>query len=314
MHRVHHSDWQPETDSNFSSIVSWWDRLCRIFRRRPNFTLFPYTTLFRSHEIGRHAPRGIEPQHRPQPAFAQSPPVDRLRRKVERQRDRKSTRLNSSHTVTSYAVFCLKKKSHRLAQHAPGPPFGLAAGDRLELQQHRLLVGSTLSDLSPPTQFYTLSLHDALPISRDRPARAARHRAPAPPATRLRPIAARRSSAAESRAAARSEEHTSELQSHSDLVCRLLLEKKKSSSRPTCTGSTIRIGSRRPTRTSAASSLGGIDFVGSFAADPILHSFPTRRSSDLTRSAGTRRAASSPSTARNPPSPNRRPSIVCGGK
>src|SRR5215204_7594842 len=59
------------------------------------------------------------------------------------------------------------------------------------------------------TEIYTLSLHDALPISSPCPAT----RCPRGPRNR-----ARRS---------RSEEHTSELQSHSDLVCRLLLEKKK---------------------------------------------------------------------------------------
>src|SRR6202022_5151414 len=58
------------------------------------------------------------------------------------------------------------------------------------------------------TEIYTLSLHDALPISR----RAFRHRLGP-----LRGVGLRRH-------AARSEEHTSELQSHSDLVCRLLLE------------------------------------------------------------------------------------------
>src|SRR5262252_11175565 len=60
------------------------------------------------------------------------------------------------------------------------------------------------------TEIYTLSLHDALPISRGRGA------APRPglPGPARRP-------------GRRSEEHTSELQSHSDLVCRLLLEKKK---------------------------------------------------------------------------------------
>src|SRR5260221_12781664 len=63
------------------------------------------------------------------------------------------------------------------------------------------------------TEIYTLSLHDALPISGrgTRPAGPRRNRAPSGRATR----------------AWRSEEHTSELQSHSDLVCRLLLEKKK---------------------------------------------------------------------------------------
>src|SRR2546430_11761714 len=65
------------------------------------------------------------------------------------------------------------------------------------------------------TEIYTLSLHDALPISNRRraPRRAAGWaRRAAPPAPRL---------------SARSEEHTSELQSQSNLVCRLLLEKKK---------------------------------------------------------------------------------------
>src|SRR5579864_40565 len=64
------------------------------------------------------------------------------------------------------------------------------------------------------TEIYTLSLHDALPIS------------VAP--TRSAPASWRRSSAPIWRpAGARSEEHTSELQSHVNLVCRLLLEKKK---------------------------------------------------------------------------------------
>src|SRR5260221_10794550 len=62
------------------------------------------------------------------------------------------------------------------------------------------------------TEIYTLSLHDALPISCARPA-------VGPGSGRRRCRPARRHG--------RSEEHTSELQSHSDLVCRLLLEKKK---------------------------------------------------------------------------------------
>src|SRR2546421_4509552 len=74
------------------------------------------------------------------------------------------------------------------------------------------------------TEIYTLSLHDALPISRWRGRRNDGRAAPVPraehdaghPAVRLRRSSARRS-----------EEHTSELQSRSDLVCRLLLEKKK---------------------------------------------------------------------------------------
>src|SRR2546430_13509524 len=65
------------------------------------------------------------------------------------------------------------------------------------------------------TEIYTLSLHDALPISRSR-------------AGWSRPAARRkRASSAAARVSPRSEEHTSELQSQSNLVCRLLLEKKK---------------------------------------------------------------------------------------
>src|SRR2546430_9812772 len=92
-----------------------------MIRRPPRSTLFPYTTLFRSHLraarlpvdldvprpaadlVGRRLVRvGLlaEPRRqRPSPRCA----VDRS--------DRKSTRLNSSHSQISYAVFCLKKKS-----------------------------------------------------------------------------------------------------------------------------------------------------------------------------------------------------------
>src|SRR5215211_9377144 len=68
------------------------------------------------------------------------------------------------------------------------------------------------------TEIYTLSLHDALPSCRGASARAARA------ASRSR---GRRGYSPAGGALVRSEEHTSELQSHSDLVCRLLLEKKK---------------------------------------------------------------------------------------
>src|SRR5256885_12541348 len=79
-----------------------------MIRRPPRSTLFPYTTLFRSlRSAGRPLPHPSHPagrrdrgQHR-QPA---------LRRD---EGDRKSTRLNSSHLVISYAVFCLKKKKQQ---------------------------------------------------------------------------------------------------------------------------------------------------------------------------------------------------------
>src|SRR2546430_4547209 len=77
------------------------------------------------------------------------------------------------------------------------------------------------------TEIYTLSLHDALPISSAR----RRSRTAAPPSTlrsrRPSPSLSFTRSRGTSAAAARSEEHTSELQSQSNLVCRLLLEKKK---------------------------------------------------------------------------------------
>src|SRR5260221_2164617 len=72
------------------------------------------------------------------------------------------------------------------------------------------------------TEIYTLSLHDALPISRRT---SARENVPRRPGSS--PFARRPRRPGRARRCRRSEEHTSELQSHSDLVCRLLLEKKK---------------------------------------------------------------------------------------
>src|SRR5207249_10627824 len=94
-----------------------------------------------------------------------------------------------------------------------------------------LLSSSSRSFLSTATatpQIYTLSLHDALPISQPRPAlprgRGTGHAGRAGPAGEVheRGVGADRP-----RSGGRSEEHTSELQSRFDLVCRLLLEKKK---------------------------------------------------------------------------------------
>src|SRR5437899_4564793 len=68
-----------------------------MLRRPPRSTLFPYTTLFRSRNVVDHV------QHRPPGAVHVAEPGKCVR-------DRKSTRLNSSHLGISYAVFCLKKK------------------------------------------------------------------------------------------------------------------------------------------------------------------------------------------------------------
>src|SRR5437588_8644768 len=75
------------------------------------------------------------------------------------------------------------------------------------------------------TEIYTLSLHDALPIF----AGAAPARGRASAARRTLRIGCRQNPLRRTPRPPRSEEHTSELQSHSDLVCRLLLEKKKPS-------------------------------------------------------------------------------------
>src|SRR5438034_8625965 len=80
-----------------------------MIRRPPRSTLFPYTTLFRSPSRGRAAQDRAGGDHDRQLARGDS----ELAQEAIDGRDRKSTRLNSSHTVISYAVFCLKKKKNK---------------------------------------------------------------------------------------------------------------------------------------------------------------------------------------------------------
>src|SRR5438034_3055740 len=80
-----------------------------MLRRPPRSTLFPYTTLFRS-PSGLCCPLEVGLQFT---CSALSSVQKYVRVRVITARDRKSTRLNSSHTVISYAVFCLKKKKRR---------------------------------------------------------------------------------------------------------------------------------------------------------------------------------------------------------
>src|SRR5947209_12927283 len=88
-----------------------------MIRRPPRSTLFPYTTLFRS------PTSGLDPVHRQhiwnllydlsnggKTIFVTTHYMD------EAERDRKSTRLNSSHANISYAVFCLKKKKQAVSE------------------------------------------------------------------------------------------------------------------------------------------------------------------------------------------------------
>src|SRR5690349_23895139 len=84
-----------------------------MIRRPPRSTLFPYTTLFRSHLTGR--PELRHPV-RARADGAAHPPAGhhgRAGQSPADDRDRKSTRLNSSHVEISYAVFCLKKKKKK---------------------------------------------------------------------------------------------------------------------------------------------------------------------------------------------------------
>src|SRR2546426_8118412 len=85
-----------------------------MIRRPPRSTLFPYTTLFRSGAGGARADRRAAGRCLPGPQA--TPPVELPRSSGPGQPglDRKSTRLNSSHLVISYAVFCLKKKKKEI--------------------------------------------------------------------------------------------------------------------------------------------------------------------------------------------------------
>src|SRR6266496_4562857 len=77
-----------------------------MIRRPPRSTLFPYTTLFRSRR-GAHWLPARRRARRRAPSRLAAPQAP------HRPRDRKSTRLNSSHVEISYAVFCLKKKKKK---------------------------------------------------------------------------------------------------------------------------------------------------------------------------------------------------------
>src|SRR2546430_6226220 len=81
-----------------------------MIRRPPRSTLFPYTTLFRSRLLGRRSPKRVILNGNASEPYGC---VDHVGVGVltdDKERDRKSTRLNSSHSRISYAVFCLKKK------------------------------------------------------------------------------------------------------------------------------------------------------------------------------------------------------------
>src|SRR5256885_13234258 len=100
-----------------------------MIRRPPRSTLFPYTTLFRSLQRRRRRVDQVERVLDLQLVLLAEHPVaepgsiwlvDRGAQRAQRHGgDRKSTRLNSSHLVISYAVFCLKKKKHPMRADRP---------------------------------------------------------------------------------------------------------------------------------------------------------------------------------------------------
>src|SRR5258708_29765698 len=95
-----------------------------MIRRPPRSTLFPYTTLFRSvvvSDVAQRLDHRLTEEERNRRVFLEDPPHDGLSAtrsvvapvqggEIDGVEDRKSTRLNSSHQIISYAVFCLKKK------------------------------------------------------------------------------------------------------------------------------------------------------------------------------------------------------------
>src|SRR5256885_6383233 len=101
-----------------------------MIRRPPRSTLFPYTTLFRSHfdAVADHPhPRRPRDDARADEAAGDRAHLRDLEQladfRLAQHQDRKSTRLNSSHLVISYAVFCLKKKN---SSRSPVTPSRLA--------------------------------------------------------------------------------------------------------------------------------------------------------------------------------------------
>src|SRR2546430_7200181 len=93
-----------------------------MIRRPPRSTLFPYTTLFRSPASGQRRDAEVArdtialgDEDRSQRDAVLPPPLLALEQR-RRKEDRKSTRLNSSHSQISYAVFCLKKKKKTTVQ------------------------------------------------------------------------------------------------------------------------------------------------------------------------------------------------------
>src|SRR2546430_826210 len=148
-----------------------------MIRRPPRSTLFPYTTLFRSHEFNTGAAMRGAVKPLAEEVFRGGP--DNSGGLFGGRLDRKSTRLNSSHSQISYAVFCLKKKKKKQSILDTSVT-RISTVDRSYAQTYRVSNTHNLIFLhicytlysfffffndTATTEIYTLSLHDALPIS-----------------------------------------------------------------------------------------------------------------------------------------------------
>src|SRR5256885_2618978 len=102
-----------------------------MIRRPPRSTLFPYTTLFRSDNRSSGQDRDTSANARRD--FRRHTAAESARSLLGRLSDRKSTRLNSSHLVISYAVFCLKKKT--FTEYCVGFVFSSPAGPLLGIYE-----------------------------------------------------------------------------------------------------------------------------------------------------------------------------------
>src|SRR5215831_8744027 len=187
-----------------------------MIRRPPRSTLFPYTTLFQSRSGSSRARRV---------------PAHNRRCLEDPTRDRKSTRLNSSHLGISYAVFCLKKKNQQpvlpgrvdVAPRRPAAGGYHGRGHGGAAIMSRVLC-SGLTNRSRVTFFFLMIRRPprSTPFPTRRSSDLLQHRR-----RHLHRWHLHRWRRLRRGSGQRSEEHTSELQSLRHLVCRLLLEKKK---------------------------------------------------------------------------------------
>src|SRR6478736_3124694 len=181
-----------------------------MIRRPPRSTLFPYTTLFRS--PGWNSSIGFPEGSSSRICF---PPGDR-----------KSTRLNSSHSQISYAVFCLKKKRIADGHSLFGDDMDAAAPGAQNVSSRGCTCGGGCTAVALTEGMIFFLMIRRPPISTLFPYTTLFRSIGAGSGQESNQIPNQELIQSPHQLLIRSEEHTSELQSQSNLVCRLLLEKK----------------------------------------------------------------------------------------